>query len=517
VATQPNKFMRLNGFVLSAKKNLVAGVKTSPLSYTQLWFHRRAVMRSLAVVWLGGLSVAFAHANPAPSPSSSYIQTSVSEHAQPVNSPFQSSLNLPGSLADLVERISPAVVNIKVTTESGETTTLGQGSGFIISTKGEVVTNYHVIEGGDNIAIEFNNGESLPARVLGTDAETDLALLQIEHKRSFPRVPFYHGKKIRIGDYVIAIGNPFGIGQSTSLGIISAIGRDTVDSGSYVDYIQTDATINTGNSGGPLFNPKGEVVGVNSAIYSPTGASVGIAFAIPHYTAEDIIEALRRDGRVRRGWLGAGLRTAQYTLENDPGIYRAGATIHSLFPGGPAEQHGLKVDDIILNINGQAVLNSVEATRIIGRSKPGDRIKFIIERDEVSQNISVAISERPEKDVVEKSVSIATTPAPAPSSGDTSASGLSLVDLSSTFRDSIGMRPDQVGVYVESVLPGSPAAQKGLKSGMVLLEADHEPIASVRKFRSLLMKAKRSGQSAMTLKVRLGNGGESYVSLPFIS
>jgi len=445
-------------------------------------------MRSLAVVWLGGLSVAFAHANPAPSPSSSYIQTSVSEHAQPVNSPFQSSLNLPGSLADLVERISPAVVNIKVTTESGETTTLGQGSGFIISTKGEVVTNYHVIEGGDNIAIEFNNGESLPARVLGTDAETDLALLQIEHKRSFPRVPFYHGKKI-----------------------------DTVDSGSYVDYIQTDATINTGNSGGPLFNPKGEVVGVNSAIYSPTGASVGIAFAIPHYTAEDVIEALRRDGRVRRGWLGAGLRTAQYTLENDPGIYRAGATIHSLFPGGPAEQHGLKVDDIILNINGQAVLNSVEATRIIGRSKPGDRIKFIIERDEVSQNISVAISERPEKDVVEKSVSIATTPAPAPSSGDTSASGLSLVDLSSTFRDSIGMRPDQVGVYVESVLPGSPAAQKGLKSGMVLLEADHEPIASVRKFRSLLMKAKRSGQSAMTLKVRLGNGGESYVSLPFIS
>jgi len=214
------------------------------------------------------------------------------------------SVGQPESLADLVERISPAVVNIKVTTDSGETTTLGQGSGFIISPKGEVVTNYHVIEGGDNIAIEFNNG--------------------------------YHGEKIRIGDYVIAIGNPFGIGQSTSLGIISAIGRDSVDSGSYVDYIQTDATINTGNSGGPLFNPKGEVVGVNSAIYSPTGASVGIAFAIPHYTAEEVIVALRRDGRVRRGWLGAGLRTAEYTLDNEEGIYRAGATIHSLFAGGPA-------------------------------------------------------------------------------------------------------------------------------------------------------------------------------------
>jgi len=175
-------------------------------------------------------------------------------------------------------------VNIIVTTETGETTSEGQGSGFIISDDLEVVTNYHVIEGGTNIDIEFNDGRSYPARILGTDEETDLALLEIQTDEKIPHVNFHQKEDLRIGDWVVAIGNPFGIGQSTSLGVISAIGREKVDSGSYVDYIQTDATINRGNSGGPLFDLDGHVVGVNSAIYSPTGASVGIAFVIPHQT-----------------------------------------------------------------------------------------------------------------------------------------------------------------------------------------------------------------------------------------
>jgi len=182
------------------------------------------------------------------------------------------------SIANLVDRVSPSVVNIVVTTESGETTSEGQGSGFIISDELEVVTNYHVIEGGTYITIEFNDGRSYPAEIIGTDEETDLALLRIDTKESIPHVNFHQSPELRIGDWVVAIGNPFGIGQSTSLGVISAIGREKVDSGSYVDYIQTDATINRGNSGGPLFNLDGDVVGVNSAIYSPTGASVGRAF-----------------------------------------------------------------------------------------------------------------------------------------------------------------------------------------------------------------------------------------------
>ena len=234
------------------------------------------------------------------------------------------------SIADLVDRVSPSVVNIIVTTDTGETTSEGQGSGFIISPQKEVVTNYHVIDGGTNIEIEFNNGEKYPASIIGTDEETDLALLRLETDKTFPHVKFQSGPKTRIGDWVVAIGNPFGIGQSTSLGVISAIGRSRVDSGSYVDYIQTDATINRGNSGGPLFNLDGDVVGVNSAIYSPTGASVGIAFVIPHATAEDIIDSIRSDGKVRRGYLGAGLRTATFEMENRPGVYKSGATINNV-------------------------------------------------------------------------------------------------------------------------------------------------------------------------------------------
>lgn len=433
---------------------------------------------------------------------------------------LQSGPGLPSSLADLVEEISPAVVNIRVTTDDGETTTLGQGSGFIISATGEVVTNFHVIEGGDNIMVEFNNGELLPADVVGQDPETDLALLSIDSERRFPTVKFHRGKKIRIGDYVIAIGNPFGIGQSTSLGIISAIGRDTVDSGSYVDYIQTDATINTGNSGGPLFNPDGDVVGVNSAIYSPTGASVGIAFAIPHYTAEEVVNAIRAHGEVKRGWLGAGLRTAEFSVEGeDTGVFKMGATVNNMYPGSPAELSGLQIDDIILKINGRPVTNSVDATRIIGRLRAGQTAKLLIERNEEAKTVNVKISDRPEKEVIEQIVRVATSAEIAGTpltSAPTVDSGLSLVDLSSSFRDSIGMRPDQVGVYVDSVATSSMAEQMGFRAGMVILEADSEPVASVRAFKQSYDKNKKAGLSSMTLKVRLENGGESYVSLPYV-
>ncbi len=431
----------------------------------------------------------------------------------------------PNSIADLVERISPAVVNIKVTTESGDVTTEGQGSGFIISQQGEVVTNYHVIEGGEKITVVFNNDVSFPAQIVGTDEETDLALLKISSPQPFPHVNFYRGSPIRIGDWVIAIGNPFGIGQSTSLGIISAIGRDRVESGAYVDYIQTDATINRGNSGGPLFNPAGQVVGVNSAIFSPTGASVGIAFSIPHQTAEEVVAELRTNGRVRRGWLGAGLRTAELSRGNAASPFNSGAIVNQLVAGSPAHKYGLQVDDIIMRINGTPVADSVEATRLIAKFKPGQQVQFEIERNETVQNVAVLVDERPAKEAVERAKSGASVavgrpsapnthaPAPAPSSRAGS-DGLSLVDLSSEFRRSIGMRADQVGVYVESVAQGSLAARHGIESNMVLLEADRKPIASVRSFRAMIEKAKQNNVSEILLLVRTISGNENYVSLP---
>lgn len=445
---------------------------------------------------------------------------------QPTPVILQTQQARPSSIADLVETISPAVVNIKVTTESGEVTSEGQGSGFIISPQGEVVTNYHVIEGGDVITVVFNNNTAFPAQIIGTDEETDLALLKITSPSPFPSVNFYQGDPIRIGDWVIAIGNPFGIGQSTSLGIISAIGRDRVESGAYVDYIQTDATINRGNSGGPLFNPAGQVVGVNSAIFSPTGASVGIAFSIPHNTVQEVVAALRTDGRVRRGWLGAGLRTAELSRGNSASPFSSGAIVNNVVPGSPAHKHGLMVDDIIMRINGTAVADSLEATRQIGKFKPGTQAKIDFERNEQNMTVAISVDERPSKEQVERAMAGGSvviggaSPAPAPRGTtappprNTGSDGLSLVDLSAEFRRRIGMRADQSGIYVESVSAGSHAARKGLESNMVLLEADQQPITSVRDFRKMIELARRSNVSEIMLLVRTISGSENYVPLP---
>lgn len=455
---------------------------------------------------------------------SAFSATSV--NARPLGMPADQ--GHPKSLADLIEHVSPAVVNIRVVTGGAaggsptEDATEGQGSGFIVSADGKVVTNYHVVEGGDQISVDFANGEEFQARVIGADRETDLAMLQILDSRTFDYVEFHKGKDVRIGDWVLAIGNPFGIGQSSSVGIISAIGRERVDSGSYVDYMQTDATVNRGNSGGPLFNFEGKVIGVNSAIYSPTGASVGIAFVIPHDLAEEIVADLARYGKVNRGFLGAGLRDA---LKDQGGeIFRQGASIESLGAGSPADRAGLKVEDIILRIDNTSIRNAVEATRAIAKLRAGQTARFYVEReDNLLDAISVLIGDRPDEedrlkiatgDFSNSSNSGSTASAPPPpSAGSMYNTGLSLVDLSATFRDSIGMRRDQVGVYVDTVAPGSNAAIKGIKSGMVILEANAQPVASVSQFRQIVTSAQGAGQRSLVLLVRTINGSETYTSI----
>lgn len=417
------------------------------------------------------------------------------------------------SLADLVDKVSPAVVNIIVKSETADSVTEGQGSGFVIDPKGELVTNYHVIEGGTTIEVEFNDGERFPAEIVGTDPETDLAVLKIMSDRMFPTVSFYQGSDLRIGNWVVAIGNPFGIGQSTSFGIISAIGRERVESGAYVDYIQTDATINTGNSGGPLFNPKGDVVGVNSAIYSPTGASVGIAFSIPHQTAEAVVTQLRREGRVRRGWLGAGLRTAEFS--HGEGVLRAGATVNNVVPGSPADMYGLKVDDIILNINDKAVRNSTEATRVIGNLRPNQKMSVIYERDEKPYKLMVMIGERPDKDVIDQSTEQATEVAadgPQLSAGSVR-HGMSLVDLSAESRTALGMRYDQLGIYVESVSPNGQAALAGIQANAVLMQIDGRDIPSAMAFENMVLSAQAKGQTELIILLREPDGRENMVVL----
>lgn len=423
------------------------------------------------------------------------------------------------SIADLVEDVSQSTVNIIVTTASGQTVSEGQGSGFVISPQREVVTNYHVIEGGQTIEIEFNDGRRYPAEIIGTDEETDIALLTFATDETIPHVSFHHGNDTRIGDWVVAIGNPFGIGQSTSLGVVSAIGRARVDSGSFVDYIQTDATINRGNSGGPLFNLSGDVIGVNSAIYSPTGASVGIAFVIPHQTAEEVVNALRTEGRVRRGYMGAGLRDAVFEMDGQPGIFKSGALVNNLVPGSPAAVYGLQIDDVILRINNTPVRNSVEATRAIGELDPGDVATLIYERDKRTYSIDVSIGERPTKAEVERAAAISRgLPPPAPKTAPHARvnidTGVHVLDISDEFRTAIGMRSGQSGVYVESVELASAAEAAGFEIGMVLLYANGKPIADTDAWKSMILNAKLEKKRDIQIRLRLKNGGETTLRLP---
>ena len=454
----------------------------------------------------------------APAPLSEPGVAAPAASAPPANILHAPITSLP-SIADLVARVSQSTVNIVVTTETGETLSEGQGSGFVISERREVVTNYHVIEGGSIIEIEFNDGRRYPAEIIGTDEETDLALLTFASNEPVPHVSFQQGNRTRIGDWVVAIGNPFGIGQSTSLGVVSALGRKRVDSGSYVDYLQTDATINRGNSGGPLFNLDGEVVGVNSAIYSPTGASVGIAFVIPHETAESVINSIRQHGRVRRGFLGAAVRDAVYEIDGRPGVFKSGALVNGLVPGSPAERYGLEIDDVILSINGEPVRNAVEATRVIGRMGPGDVASFIYERAEKTYQLDVSIGERPEKAEVDRAAAISQGLPPPPPKAEPHArvdinTGLHVLDISAEFRSAIGMPSSEAGIYVESVEPGSAAEAAGFKTGMVLMDVDGQPIAEVAAWKSLILNAKLANKLDLLLNVRRKDGQMTYLVLP---
>ena len=436
-------------------------------------------------------------------------------YANPLGFPGKN--GMPESFADLIAEVAPAVVNI-IAIENGteaEAGSEGQGSGFVVTADGQVVTNYHVIRGADDLTVEFGTGQRYSASVVGTDEESDIAVLKIKSNQAFQYVQFRGGKPIRVGDWVLAMGNPLGIGQSSTVGIISAIERDAEGSGPYVDYIQTDAVINRGNSGGPLFDLTGQVIGINSAIFSPTGASIGIGYAIPHFTAQDIVIAIQKDGRVRRGFFGAALRNADMSFDTDARFAQGGATVESLVRGGPAQAAGIQIEDILLNIDGVGIISSGEATRRIGRLPAGKVVNFDLLRGNSMITVPVTLGERPSKEKIDALAGVVSpdvaAQAPTLPSNDT---GLGLVDLSASFRDAIGMSSNQVGVYVDTVAPGSNAARKGIKSGMVILEIDQAPVPSVAQFEAKIAKARRDGKVDVLLKVRTINGSENFVGLP---
>ena len=428
----------------------------------------------------------------------------------------------PESFADLAEQLSPAVVNISTAqnldgkSEPGADSPLedlfkdlypngrpnGQrkvqslGSGFLISPDGIVVTNNHVIEDADEITVNFPDGLSLTATVIGTDPQTDIALLKLDHDKPLPFVSFGDSDVSRVGDWVLAIGNPFGFAGSVSAGIISARNRD-INAGRYDDFIQTDAAINRGNSGGPLFNMDGEVIGVNTAIVSPTGGSIGIGFSVPSNLAKKIVEQLQSFGVTRRGWLGVRIQTVNAELAEALGMDKPmGALVAEVTPGGPAEASGVEAGDVIVKFDGKDVDEMRDLPRLVADTAVDSAVRVVVFRKGKTQTLKVTIGLLDEGALAQPA---ATTPEPeeAPAVTNLEAVGMSLRPLSSAARKEFGIADDISGVLVSEIAPDGSAAEKGIQPGDVIVEVGQEPVTAPAEVEARVKEAASAGRKSV--------------------
>jgi serine protease Do len=458
----------------------------------------------------------------------------------------------PMSFADIFDRVSPAVVSINVTSrvdasalrripgfenfpfdlqpkggqggggddedaappQSGGRTERGQpklptqqsaGSGFFISADGYIVTNNHVVENAETIKVVMKDETELDATVVGRDEGADLAVIKVKGGRTnFPFVNFENAGKPRVGDWVIAVGNPFGLGGTATAGIISAYGRDIGDT--FVDYIQIDAPINRGNSGGPTFDIYGRVIGVNTSIFSPSGGSVGIGFAIPAEVADSVTKQLIAGGKIQRGYIGATIQNFTPDLAEAQGLgAQKGAVVSDLVPGGPSARGGLLPGDIIVAINSVPVKTNTELTREVAKAKPGDVLKLDVIREGNHRIVEVRSGIRPsEKDLAlndntpggGRSTAPATPPAPHPS-----VLGMALGPLDEATRRRLNAPPELKGVVVESVDQTSDAGQKGLHRGDVIVQANGHPVGTAADVSAAVDTAKKSGRANVALGV----------------
>jgi serine protease Do len=402
------------------------------------------------------------------------------------------------------------------------------GSGFVIDGKeGYVVTNNHVIEGADEIVVNFNDGSKLKVdTVVGKDSKTDLALLKVTPKKPLPSVAFGSSGKIRVGDWVMAIGNPFGLGGSVTVGIISAKQRD-INSGPYDDYLQTDAAINKGNSGGPLFNMEGEVIGVNTAIISPTGGSIGIGFAVPSETAMVVVDQLRQFGETRRGWLGVKIQTITDDIAEASGVKEnTGALVSSVTPGSPAARAGIQDGDVILKFDGKDVTSMRGLPRLVAQTPIGKDVDIELLRKGQRMTLKVAVGRLTEDDAVKSAAKEAPKSKgkgkdrdkDGGKSGSTtqrpSLIGLLLSPLDDELRAKHNIGKDVKGVIVVQVDPASPAAEKGVKVGDVIVEVAQETVASLDDVAKSVDKVRKAGRKSVLLRVEDGKGELRFVALP---
>jgi serine protease Do len=380
---------------------------------------------------------------------------------------------------------------------------VAQGSGFFISEDGYIVTNNHVVSDGSAYVVVMNDGTELPAKLIGTDPRTDLAVLKVEAKdRKFTYVKWADDTKASVGDWVVAVGNPFGLGGTVTAGIISAMGRD-INSGPYDDFIQIDAAVNRGNSGGPTFNLSGEVVGINTAIFSPSGGNVGIAFDIPASTAETVVAELIKSGKIDRGWLGVQIQPVTKDIAESLGLSDAqGALVIQPQEDSPGLKAGIKKGDVVTAVNGEPVKDARDLAKRIGAIRPGTKTAITIWRDGKSQQLELTVGTLPpEQKMASKDEN---------SQPDNSAPAqTSLESLGIT----VGPTDDGKGVAVLSVDPDSAAAEAGIKQGDKIAAVNNKDVSSGKEISSQLNAAKKEGRSKALFQVETENGSR-FVALP---
>jgi serine protease Do len=378
------------------------------------------------------------------------------------------------------------------------------GSGFIIDPSGVVVTNNHVIEGADEITVVMQDGTSLRATLVGADPRTDLAVLRVTSERPLPSVPFGDSDTAQVGDWVVAIGNPFGLGGSVTAGIVSARGRD-IRQGLYDDFIQTDAAINRGNSGGPLFNLAGEVVGINTAIYSPTGGSIGIGFSIPSNLARNVTAQLREHGRVRRGWLGVNIQQVTDEIAESLGLRGArGALVARAQEGGPAAAGGIQAGDVILRFNNAEVREMRNLPRIVADTNVGSQVPVVVWRDGREQTVTITVAELPAEQ--QQAAVQPNQPTPRPQQTDLAGLGLRVAPITPEARERFSLRAETRGVVITEVAPGSPGAERELRPGDVIVEVQQERVNTPQEVQERIERLRRQNRATALLLIESAQG-----------
>ncbi len=455
----------------------------------------------------------------------------------------------PLSFADIFDQVSPAVVQIevesRVTTPRGRSvqipgfppgfgfqlpqpeegaeprTRQGTGSGFFVTADGYIVTNNHVVADAVEIKVTLSDGRELDAELVGRDQDTDLAVLKVEGS-DFPFVQFEESAQPRVGDWVLAVGNPFALGGTATAGIVSATARELgqiAQDNPYTDFLQIDAAINVGNSGGPTFDIYGRVIGVNTAIFSQSGGSVGIGFAIPASIAKPITEQLIRGEAIQRGYLGATVgnlaadERAALGLDDD----LQAATIEGLNPGAPGVEGGLRVGDLVTSINGQAVEDSTALTRIVGAASPGDNLRIEILREGRRQTLNIRAGTRPANinAAAQEGSGPLNVPTPGqPSRGET-VIDMTVTALTAQLRERYGLSESDGGVVVMAVTPGSEAAEAGVAQGMVILRVNYTQVRTAAELRAAIEAAREAGRPSVLLSLRSPTGQSGRLVVPF--